>query len=1141
MKNHLFLILAYLIVLTFLFQPIQTLANSDQVKIYDNLSLAAAQTPAPGEPYPEQFEKEFEMEIEAERQRLLEEHFREEGMPEELLSHEYGSDPQEKPEYIPPSEEVIAQTKAQVDSFSCASVTDVPVIECEALVALYESTNGAGWGNNYNWLITNTVDNWYGITVSSGHVHGIYLTENNLNGSIPVALGNLSELEVLWLFDNQLNGSIPPELGNLSNLYDLDLGINQLNGSIPPQLGNLSNLQDLDLHWNKLSGSIPPELGNLSNLEYLNLIGNQLSGSIPPELGNLSELNYLVLLSNQLNGSIPPELGNLSNLNHLDLYSNQLSGSIPPEIGNLSNLNFLDLGRNQLSGSIPAELGNLNNLQELWLNENQLSGSIPVELGNLSELNYLVLHTNQLSGSITPELGNLSNLVALTFTTNQLSGSIPPELGNLSNLWWLDLRGNQLSGSIPPALGNLSNLDYLYLDNNQLSGGIPPALGNLSNLHHLYLSENPLSGSIPPALGNLNNLDRLTLSDNQLSGSIPPELGNLSELYILDLNNNQLSGSIPADLGNLSYLNYLYLSNNQLSGSIPPELGNLSSLVYLYLNNNQLSGSIPLSFVNLTNLNVFDFSDTFLCEPTDEGFIAWKETVQTWEGTNLICEIEEGNIYFYPNPDGYQFNNWGSTTPNDYTIEDMRRMFGDDTVCWKMIGPICIPNLQAIKFMNKMDDELEGGHCLGMSVSSLRFFRSIDTHNGHENTFDLNKSDTVQINWDDYEVNTSVRKNISYFQVLQYTNPIKEYQNLIIKRTPNEILNMLSNSMNSGNQDDNILLISRLAGEIGHAITPYAIENIGDGIYFIKVYDNNYPNNSNQHVIVNTNNNTWIYNQYSGDVYSKSFGIAPISLYNQRPICPWCESDLHSYSEKQVWFEGNGNLLITDSQMRKLGFQDDVYYDEIPDAYGSPSYGGLEIANEPIYTLPLIDEFTITINGSQTEVSNESSITAFGPGYAVFLEDVLLNSDTHDMLLISNDGTSVSYQASQPQQVTLGLIFDTEDANWQLETKQLEMTAGDQKTLSAETSDKILELSSSQTSTGSYDIYFTRTGNDSIDLFYNASITIEAGSTHLLHFDGWQTTGTVQCDIDENGDGDPDETVYLENQLKMLYLPVIWH
>ena len=267
MKNHLFHILAYLIVLTFLLQPIQTLANSSQVEISDNSSMVAAQTPVPGEPYGEQFEKEFEMELEAERQRILEEHLREEGVPEEVLSHEYGSNPQERPEYVPPSEEVIAQTKAQVDSFSCTSVTDVPIIECEALVALYQSTNGAGWIHNDYWLITNTVDNWYGITVSSGHVHGISLTENNLNGSIPVALGNLSEMEVLWLFDNQLSGRIPPELGNLSNLCDLDLGINQLSGNIPPELGNLSNLLYLLLDSNKLSGRIPLTFTNLIVLD----------------------------------------------------------------------------------------------------------------------------------------------------------------------------------------------------------------------------------------------------------------------------------------------------------------------------------------------------------------------------------------------------------------------------------------------------------------------------------------------------------------------------------------------------------------------------------------------------------------------------------------------------------------------------------------------------------------------------------------------------------------------------------------------------------------------------------------------------------------------------------------------------------
>lgn len=338
MKNHLFNILAYLIVLTFLFQPIQTLANSGQVEISDNASMGAAQTTMPGEPYGEQFEKEFEMEIEAERQRILEEQLREEGMPEELLSHEYGSDPQEKPEYIPPSAEVIAQTKAQVDSFSCASVTDVPVIECEALVALYQSTNGAFWSRHDNWLVTNTVGNWYGITISSGHVSYTTLYYNNLNGSIPAELGNLSDLQYLWLNYNQLSGSIPAQLGNLSNLQELDLYHNQLSGSIPAALGNLSNLQILRLDSNQLSGSIPSALGNLSNLQILRLADNQLSGSIPAELGNLSHLQMLCLDSNQLSGSIPPELSHLSHLHYLYLTSNQLSGSIPLTFTNLTEL-----------------------------------------------------------------------------------------------------------------------------------------------------------------------------------------------------------------------------------------------------------------------------------------------------------------------------------------------------------------------------------------------------------------------------------------------------------------------------------------------------------------------------------------------------------------------------------------------------------------------------------------------------------------------------------------------------------------------------------------------------------------------------------------------------------------------------------
>jgi hypothetical protein len=216
-----------------------------------------------------------------------------------------------------------------------------------SLVALYDSTNGANWTDNTNWL-GGPVSTWYGITVSGNRVSRILLDSNNLNGTIPFSLENIS------------------------NLTHLHLRYNQLSGNIPTQLSNLSNLQYLRLNNNQLSGNIPPELGNLSNLSYLYLNSNNLNGSIPVELGNLSQLQRLYLSSNQLTGNIPPQLGNLSNMREFLLGSNQFSGAIPSELGNLSNVKYLWLENNQLSDSIPTELGNLTGLQELLLYDNQL-------------------------------------------------------------------------------------------------------------------------------------------------------------------------------------------------------------------------------------------------------------------------------------------------------------------------------------------------------------------------------------------------------------------------------------------------------------------------------------------------------------------------------------------------------------------------------------------------------------------------------------------------------------------------------------------------------------------------------------------------------------------------------------------------
>ena len=86
----------------------------------------------------------------------------------------------------------------------------------------------------------------------------------------------------------------------------MDVAANELTGTIPTQVGQLTKLQQFIMSTNPLTGAIPSEAGLLTNLSRFRLRNTLISGEVPSELGQLSLLTQVILCGNNLSGDLDP-------------------------------------------------------------------------------------------------------------------------------------------------------------------------------------------------------------------------------------------------------------------------------------------------------------------------------------------------------------------------------------------------------------------------------------------------------------------------------------------------------------------------------------------------------------------------------------------------------------------------------------------------------------------------------------------------------------------------------------------------------------------------------------------------------------------------------------------------------------------
>jgi hypothetical protein len=372
------------------------------------------------------------------------------------------------------------------------------------------------------------------------------------------------------------------------------------------------------------------------------------------------------------------------------------------------------------------------------------------------------------------------------------------------------------------------------------------------------------------------------------------------------------------------------------------------------------------------------------------------------------------------------------------------------------------------------------------------------------------------------------------------------------------VLDTLIETYQAGSQakEDWVMGIYKRDFTGGHAITPFAVEDKGNGIFHILIYDNNWPSET-RFVEVVRNKNTWRYHAatnpnepselYEGDGETQTLELNPISPRLVQQDCDFCaggglghrapglaaqEDDL---DYNQIWLTGPTNLIITDEEGNRTGKIDGEYINEIPGARVNTIKFGTEVWDldrEPSYQIPVGVAFALTVDATDLTEPSTTTVAMIGPGYDLVVEDIYLDPGTEDTITFAPDGRELSYSTEYTDAPDMIFGVETDEADYEFIVAALDIEAGAEFFVYLDAEEGDLSINTDGTHEfGIYEIVMLRIDDEGEQWFQNDDIQLEPGDTATLNFLEWEGPGsTMFIDIDYESDGEIDESIELVDE-----------
>jgi hypothetical protein len=506
-------------------------------------------------------------------------------------------------------------------------------------------------------------------------------------------------------------------------------------------------------------------------------------------------------------------------------------------------------------------------------------------------------------------------------------------------------------------------------------------------------------------------------------------------------------------------------------------------------------------------------------------------------------EIKPINSGFDPVTHAFSFENYGGDSgATNLTPVEMVRLFGDK-VCASKAGGACLLSPVAKQWMEEINQAMNGGHCEGMAVLSALMY-----------TGKIKPADFGGAQVKDLQIagNEKLQREIAYWWATQTTQPTR---GAVLKGPPSAVVAFLADAFKPGKSADITYSVGiyKRDGTGGHAVTPYAIEDKGGGIFAIMVYDNNFPNLPRE-ILVDVNKNIWQYEAsinpgvpaalYEGDADTKSLDLTPSAPRLEAQVCTFCEGATTGYRGpgvaapvtpfNEIHINGGGvRVLITDAQGRRLGRIAGKLVNEIPGAEVATikSLDTWSLTTEPIYRIPLGVKFVITLDGAELKKETQAEIAMIGPGYALEVQDIKLAPGQKDTLDVAPDGSKLSYKPGASESPDIVIAIEGKDnVDYEFFVKGFELETGGALNVALDVKKGQLLLSTvGNKQAGAYVLAIGRYDAQGIQEF-GGELKLEPADTVYVDYLKWQGNGKpMTVEIDYKSDGSIDETVELED------------